>query len=54
MYLEVGLATGAIMAATLVLRRVIRAHQRRRIDVGLVSGGWLAEHKGSKQNTSWP
>jgi hypothetical protein len=54
MYLEVSLATGALMAATLVLRRVIRAHQRRKIDVGLVSGGWLAEHKGSKQHTNWP
>ena len=52
MYLEVGLATGAIMAATVVLRRLIRS--QRKIDVGLVSGGWLAEHKGSKQNTSWP
>lgn len=54
MYLEVGLATGAIMAATVVLRRLIRSQRRRVIDVGLVSGGWLAEHKGSKQNTNWP
>ena len=52
MYLEVGLATGAIMAATLVLRRLIRSHHRRNIDVGLVSGGWLAEQKMSKQATS--
>jgi hypothetical protein len=54
MYLEVGLATGAVMAATLVLRRLIRLHHRRKIDVGLVSGGWLAEQKMSKQNTNWP
>ena len=53
MYLEVGLATGAVMAVTLVLRRLIRSH-RKKIDVGLVSGGWLAEQKMSKQNTSWP
>jgi hypothetical protein len=54
MFLGVGLATGAIMAATLVLRRVFRSYHRRTIDVGLVSGGWLAEHKGNKQHTSWP
>jgi hypothetical protein len=54
MYLEVGLATGAVMAATLVVRRWIRAHYRRKIDVGIVSGGWLADHKMNKQNTQWP
>jgi hypothetical protein len=54
MYLELGLASGAVMAAALVVRRWIRAHHGRKIDVGLVSGGWLAEHKSNKQNTSWP
>jgi hypothetical protein len=54
MYMEFGLVTGAVMAATLVLRRLIRSHHRRKIDVGLVSGGWLAEQKMSKQNTTWP
>ena len=53
MYMEFGLVTGAVMAATLVLRRLIRSHHRK-IDVGLVSGGWLAEQKMSKQNTTWP
>lgn len=54
MVLELGLATGAVMGATLVLRRWRRSHRRRKIDVGLVSGGWLAEQKTSKQNTNWP
>ena len=54
MYLEFGLATGTVMAAAPVLRRWVRSHHSRKIDVGLVSGGWLAEQKTSKQNTNWP
>jgi hypothetical protein len=54
MYQEVGLAAGAIMAAALVLKRWVRSRRQRKIDVGLVSGGWLAELKMSKNNPNWP
>ena len=54
MYLELGLAAGTVMAATLVVRRWIRRRRARKIDGGLVSGSWLAEQKMNKQNTNWP
>ena len=54
MYLEFGLAAGTVMAAALVFKRWLRAHRSRNIDVGLVSGSWLAEQKMSKHNPNWP
>ena len=54
MYLELGMAAGAVVAAAVGLRRWLRARRARSIDVGLVSGGWLAEQKMSKHNPNWP
>ena len=54
MYLEWGLATAGVLAAALVVKRWFRSHRTRNIDVGLVSGGWLAEQKMSKHNPGWP
>ena len=54
MYLELGVMTGTVLAAALMFRRWHRSHRSRNIDVGLVSGGWLAEQKMSKHNPNWP
>jgi hypothetical protein len=54
MYLELGLATGTVLAAALVIKRWFRSHRSRSIEVGDVSGGWLAEQKMSKHNPNWP
>jgi hypothetical protein len=54
MYLELGVTTGTVLAAALMFRRWYRSHRSRNIDVGLVSGGWLAEQKMSKHNPNWP
>ena len=53
MYLEFGLTTGAVMVAAMAMRWFLRIQRPDSIECGQVSGGWLAEHKMSKNNPTW-
>ena len=50
MWLQVGLASGAVVLLTVVLRRIMR-RKSQTIDVGTVSESWLAEQRGRRSDS---
>jgi hypothetical protein len=44
------LTIGGLAAALLLTRAIARRRSQAQIDVGGVSEGWLAEHRGSRAN----
>jgi hypothetical protein len=51
MWLQVGLASGAVVVLVTVLRRIWRRRTTSAIDVGSVSESWLAEQRGRRNDS---
>jgi membrane protein implicated in regulation of membrane protease activity len=51
MWLQVGLASGAVVVLLAVLRRMMTRRKSQHIDVGPVSESWLAEQRARRTDS---